>query len=813
MFKKMGIGLKLSLCVGLVVTIILAVTTLYFARTLNDSAKRRVEEAVKMEAAASGAIVKAELDEGLNSARGVAQALAFVDDLPPETRRARVSNMLRGLLEHNPDFLGVWTVFEPGALDGLDGENAGADGSDAKGRFVPYWNRVGGLHLEPCMDYDTPGKNDYYAKPLRSGKDVIMDPVSYTVGGQKTMLVSLCAPIRQNGKIVGVAGVDIGMEQIQKMVLGIKPFGVGYAFLFSNDTTYVAHPKAEFVGKKILDVRTDATARDKDVRAGKARVEENKSLATGETSYYYLSPFTVGETDTPWSMVLTVSLDALLADAQRSVNMSIGAGGLGIVLILVLVFLLSRVIVTKPLGRIVEAARRFAAGDFTARLAVTSGDEVGQAAKNLNTAFDIVVDKAFWYEAILDSIPFPISVTDMEQHWTFVNKPAEDVTGKKRADLVGRHCKEWGASICGTDQCGVECLRRGVPVSSFTQPGIDRDFQVNSAFLFNSRGERTGHIELVQDVTEANEMRRKAENALHEGMLAAAEKLEGIVDRVTTSSEEISAQIDEINRGTELQKERMGETATAMEEMNATVMEVAKNAGQASDSAEKAKGKATEGSRVVEEAISAITEVRRMSLAMNANLADLGRQAESIGQVMNVINDIADQTNLLALNAAIEAARAGEAGRGFAVVADEVRKLAEKTMGATKEVGANIRSIQASTRKNIEDMNQVGSMVEKATELSTTSGQSLSEIVSFSDESSSQVQSIASAAEEQSAASEEINRSIEEVNRVAMETADSMEQSAHAVNELAGMAGELRRLIEELKGDTGGEAGPRRLGR
>jgi methyl-accepting chemotaxis protein len=813
MFKKMGIGLKLSLCVGLVVTLILAGITLYFARTLNDSAKLRVEEAVKMEAAASGAIIKAELDEGLSAARGLAQALAFVDDLPPEVRRARVGNMLRGLLEHNPDFLGVWTVFEPNALDGLDGENAGADGSDAKGRFVPYFNRVGGIHLEPCMDYDTPGKNDYYVKPLRSGKDVVMDPVEYTVGGQKTMLVSLCAPIRQNGKIVGVAGVDIGTEQIQKMVLGIKPFGTGYAFLFSNDTTYVAHPKAEFVGKKILDVRADATARDKDVRAGKHRVEENTSLATGETSYYYLSPFTIGETDTPWSMVLTVSLDALLADAQRSVTMSFVAGGLGILVLLAILFTLSRLIVTKPLSRIVEAAQRFAAGDFTARLAVTSGDEVGQAAKNLNTAFDIVVDKAFWYESILDSIPFPISVTDLNQRWTFINKQAEDAIGRKRVDLVGRHCKEWGAPICSTDQCGVECLRQGNPVTSFTQPGIEKDFQVNSAFLFNTKGEKTGHIEVVQDVTEANALRRKAEQALHEGMLSAAGRLEGIVERVTVSSEEISAQIDEINRGTELQKERMGETATAMEEMNATVMEVAKNAGQAAESADKAKAKAGEGSRLVEEAIAAISQVRRMTQAMNANLADLGRQAESIGQVMNVINDIADQTNLLALNAAIEAARAGEAGRGFAVVADEVRKLAEKTMGATKEVGDNIRSIQSATRKNIEDMNQVGAMVEKATDLSTTSGASLTEIVSFSDESSSQVQSIASAAEEQSAASEEINRSIEEVNRVAMETADSMEQSAHAVSELASMAGELRRLIEELKGDTGGAAGPRRLGR
>ena len=154
---------------------------------------------------------------------------------------------------------------------------------------------------------------------------------------------------------------------------------------------------------------------------------------------------------------------------------------------------------------------------------------------------------------------------------------------------------------------------------------------------------------------------------------------------------------------------------------------------------------------------------------------------------MNVINDIADQTNLLALNAAIEAARAGDAGRGFAVVADEVRKLAEKTMGATKEVGENIRAIQDSSRKNIGSMEKAAQAVGEATSHSTESAQALEEIVGISKANAQQVQGIAGAAEEQSGVSEKISSAIEEVNRVASETAEGMSQSVAAIGELARM--------------------------
>jgi methyl-accepting chemotaxis protein len=301
---------------------------------------------------------------------------------------------------------------------------------------------------------------------------------------------------------------------------------------------------------------------------------------------------------------------------------------------------------------------------------------------------------------------------------------------------------------------------------------------------------------------EAEGLRQAAEQARRQGMQQAADRLSEVVGALTEAAVFLDGHVARATEGAREQSLRLSEAGASMGEMSATVMDVARNAATASDTAASARDKADSGSEVVHRAVAGISAARDKALALARDMGELGGQAEGIGRVLGVISDIADQTNLLALNAAIEAARAGEAGRGFAVVADEVRKLAEKTMAATAEVGQAVRDIQAGAQKSVAGVREAATAIETANELAGQSGQALSAILGLVETASDQVRSIAAASQQQSAASDSIEGVITAVARVSEDTARAMDQAAEAVAELSGQARVIEGLIRELRLET-----------
>ncbi|SDS60684.1 methyl-accepting chemotaxis protein [Pseudomonas prosekii] len=315
--------------------------------------------------------------------------------------------------------------------------------------------------------------------------------------------------------------------------------------------------------------------------------------------------------------------------------------------------------------------------------------------------------------------------------------------------------------------------------------------------------DRIASGDLSQDVKVT---RRDELGVLQQGIgrmgVTLRELISGIRDGVTqiaSAAEELSAVTEQTSAGVNSQKIETDQVATAMHEMTATVQEVARNAEEASQAAAAADGEAREGDKVVNEAIAQIerlaTEVARSTEAMSV----LQQESDKIGSVMDVIKAVAEQTNLLALNAAIEAARAGEAGRGFAVVADEVRGLAQRTQKSTEEIEGLVAGLQNGTQQVSAVMNNSRSLTDSSVALTRKAGVSLENITRTVSNIQSMNQQIAAAAEQQSAVAEEISRSIVNVRDVSEQTAAASDETAKSSVELARLGGQLQQMVSHFR--------------
>jgi methyl-accepting chemotaxis protein len=319
---------------------------------------------------------------------------------------------------------------------------------------------------------------------------------------------------------------------------------------------------------------------------------------------------------------------------------------------------------------------------------------------------------------------------------------------------------------------------------------------------------------MVKDLAEGEgDLTRRIERVTHDelGELAKwfntfLDKIHGIISQVAETANQVASASEELSssatlqaQGADNQKDQTTQVATAMQEMSCTVQQVSENCTHAAEASRRAAETAREGGAVVAKALTQMRSIADSVAGTAKEMGELGRSTEQIGRIAGVIDEIADQTNLLALNAAIEAARAGEQGRGFAVVADEVRKLAERTTTATKEIAQMITTIEGGTTGAMKAMEIGSQQVRDGVTSTARAGESLKQIIQMSEEVGSMITHIATAATQQSGATADVNRSMDQIAHVGKESAVAAQQSAKACQDLSELALALQNMVGSFK--------------
>lgn len=849
-FQKITIGTQMMALIISVNFILITALVVYLLTCTRKQQISSINENVTSVAQNYQTRIETELNNSARVAQILASMLETRSKIAPNDQRRYYNDVMKKLLLKNPQIYGIWTCWEPQAFDGMDKQYAGTIGNDASGRFIPYFYRKSdkGIGYESLRDYETEGLGDYYLLARKSGEETFLNPFSYKIDGKSVMMTSFVVPIKENGRVVGVSGIDFNLDTFQELVNSLRFGETGYGALISNDGQIVTHPIKTNIGKSypsVIQSDIDKKGAMAAIKNGHSFKLEQEALATKKLSQYYMLPVTIGQAKETWSLTVIYSKDEMLAPIYmvEKAGASFGIFSIVVLVLLTLLFVKKiRKMIVSVLNETQVMINETRKGNFLYR-----GKKEGihfefhPVIDEFNETLDLFINKIHWYEQMLDSIPFPISVTDMEMNWTFLNKEAEHITGKKRAEWQGKSCKNWGAQACQNENCGVECLRKGISKSLFLEAELKKVYQINSSYLVDTDGSRIGHIEILTDITKTTrvmEFLKTEVNRLEKNLLAIStgnlvidmdltppdeftneesesfEMLYQSLDVLVRTMRQITQKAKQIAEGdltVELEKRSEGDelmialsqmverlnmvisqiiesasnVAAASSEFSATTVQIAQGATEQASTVEEISSSVAEMGISVQQNSDNALDTERIANEAAKGIAALKSTTEKslvaihqITEKIKVINTISKKTDILAINAAIEAARAGEFGKGFAVVASEVRKLAENSQKAAKEINTLSDECSVITQETTDLMAAILPEIQRTAML-------VKEINIMSDE--------------QAKGATQITMAIDQFSQVTQQNAESAEEMSATAEEMSSQAEMLKDSVSFFK--------------